>query len=530
MTSGRADGAVLDGYRRQEQFRPQRRENLGMNSRERVRQTPLKRRKVFWLGVLLFLTVVCLTGITVIAIIHFKNSGSEINKVGAGSLIGFGFLLVVVLAWSVYVYAKFGGSSARHSSQRIARHEDPELVATSSPLAMVHSSLPTDISTANNRLRSSVTGSTPQRNVGINSGTTDSSNVRHDMRRERPSGGEARANIDRNNRNSLASPLNSASCRIMRQHHQEGRRSRSLQMCAPEWHLPDIDLPGMRYDSSGSAARFIQHTSLLPPPYHQAHIPSYILPAIYEQPPSSPPPAYDRVFCRRQRSESITSEGSSPNPPSYQSAPPSPSPYSVTPQREGVRPLSSPMNRPLLLSSSFTLAPVPQTRLRATNPSLTRSELSVSCNTSAAASEEQHVICLSNPTSHSSTRTGSSSDAFRCFNQTSCQLRPPSSTPASPVTSSSDNLTPFNVVPLFQSSIGTSPPSLSPRQTTSASQPTAPLTQSGRAVRVTSVPRLLPPKAQQTSVSGDGRENETGTNRQRSNVILVYLSQSTQDN
>ena len=85
-----------------------------------------RRKKLFCLCLLCWLMVLCLTGIIIIAVVHFQSSDSEIDQISAGALIGFGLLLIVVLGWSAIIYAKFqkGSAIARHDSRQYAPREE----------------------------------------------------------------------------------------------------------------------------------------------------------------------------------------------------------------------------------------------------------------------------------------------------------------------------------------------------------------------------------------------------------------------
>lgn len=90
------------------------RESLAFSSSGSLVPFPMWKR-FLWLGILCVLLLTCLVGVLVLAFSHFQSSSVRTTQIRTGALIGFGFLLVAVVAWSVFVYTKLGRSCAPRS-------------------------------------------------------------------------------------------------------------------------------------------------------------------------------------------------------------------------------------------------------------------------------------------------------------------------------------------------------------------------------------------------------------------------------
>lgn len=296
--------------------------------RNSANERSLRRRKIFWLSILCWLMVLCLTAIIIIAVVHFQGSNSEIDQISAGALIGFGVLLIFVLAWAIIIYAKFSRLKAKRRTQQY-RPSREEFVAFAS--SDIYGRGISTISTTNS---------------SSNSRSTERS-AEGDMRtfvyRQRSHDDERRA-IDR----TTQAPITSipSSSRMTSEYHERGPGLVRPQMThLPERHRAETEPQRVFVDTSSRAAR--RHSAPLPPPYQPPMSPPY---RASESLPTdiigTPPPAYDRVCGRSRRCESTTSEDSCLNPPAYQSRPPSPSPgSSAAVPAEGGRHLTVPSHR-----------------------------------------------------------------------------------------------------------------------------------------------------------------------------------------
>ena len=281
------------------------------NRRNSANERSLRRRKIFWLCILCWLMVLCLTAIIIIAVVHFQSSNNEIDQISAGALIGFGVLLIFVLAWSIIIYAKFSRSKARRGTPQY-RPSREEFVAFASS-EIFGRGVSSTISTTNS--------SSHSRSIERSA----DGDMRRFVHRQRYHDDERRA-IDRATQAPITSV--SSSSRITPEYHERGPVLGRQQMThIPERPRTEAEPPRVFVDTSSRAAR--RHSAPLPPPYQPPLSPPYrsseSLPTGFM---GTPPPAYDRVCGRSRRCESTTSEDSCLNPPAYQSRPPSPSPGS----------------------------------------------------------------------------------------------------------------------------------------------------------------------------------------------------------
>lgn len=274
-----------------------------------------RRKKIFCLCILCWLILLCLTGIIIIAVVHFQSSDSDIDQISAGALIGFGVLLIVVLGWSAIVYAKFQkGSSARRadSSRTYVPREEMLAFASSEMYTRGASTIST-----NNSISHSDSS-----NEGIN---------RRFIYRE-PHHDDERRVINPANTRFIINPPGPAvhrSTRMLREYHE-----RTPGVARPQvLHFPErprvyTDPARIVVEANPAARHFRRHSNPLPPPYQPPTAMSR--PLSESLPMGFPPPAYDRVVGRRRsRLESTASEESSLFPPDYQSTPPSPSALSA---------------------------------------------------------------------------------------------------------------------------------------------------------------------------------------------------------
>lgn len=268
-----------------------------------------RRKKIFCLCILCWLMVLCLTGIIIIAVVHFQTSNSEIDQISAGALIGFGLLLIVVLGWSAIIYARFQKrSNPRRDSRPSIPREEILAFASSEIYHRGASTLSTDNS------------------ISRSDSSAESTNRRF-IYRERQHDDERRA-IDPTNTRYVTDPPMLAihrSTRMMQdfQEHVPGV-ARPQVLHFPERPRGNTEPTRMLVDPNRATRQFRRHSNPLPPPYQPpialSHSSSESLPMGF------PPPSYDRVFGRRRRCESTASEDSILYPPDYQSSPPSPSP------------------------------------------------------------------------------------------------------------------------------------------------------------------------------------------------------------
>ena len=281
------------------------------NRRNSTHEASLRRRKIFWLSILCWLMVLCLTAIIIIAVVHFQSSNNEIDQISAGALIGFGVLLIFVVVWLIIIYLKFSRSRARGDTRQF-RQSREEFVAFASSEIFNGRGVSSTISTVNSTSNSRSTEGSAER---------DTQRFLHRQRFHE----DERRRVDRITEAPL--PSISSSSRISREHHERGPGLERPQMPphVPERRRTERGPQRVFVDTSSRAAR--RHSVPLPPPYQPPMSPPY---RISESLPTgvmgTPPPAYDRVCGRNRRLESTTSEDSCLNPPAYQSRPPSPLP------------------------------------------------------------------------------------------------------------------------------------------------------------------------------------------------------------
>lgn len=375
-----ARGGRQDGPPSQTPHEPQTRRNS-------ARQAKLRRRKIFWLCVLCWLMVLCVTAIIIIAVYHFQSTNSEIDQISAGALIGFGALLIFILMWSIIIYAKCNHSKAS-SNSRPYRSSQEEFLAFASTEIFARG-VSSTISTTNS---SSNTRSTEH--------SAEENNRRFNYR-ERHHEDERRA-IDHATETPMTAIPNSA--RMTREYLEHGpaHHGRLQAPHFPERYRAESEPPRISIDSGRNARQYIhRHSEPLPPPYQPPMSPSYRPSENF--PTGTPPPAYDRVCGRSRRCESTTSEDSCLNPPAYQSRPPSPSPGASSPvPLEGGTHLNVPSRRPGMgvghpISSLPTLG-----RVR-------RYDLSPSQSHQSSSFPGSGVVLTENAIYHNSSRARSSS-------------------------------------------------------------------------------------------------------------------------
>ena len=284
------------------------------NRRNSAHETSLRRRKIFWLSILCWLMVLCLTAIIIIAVVHFQSSNNEIDQISAGALIGFGVLLIFVLVWLIIIYLKFNRPRARGDTRQY-RPSSEEFVAFASSELFNGRGVSSTISTVNSTSNSRSTEGSAERDTQRFIYTQRF----HDDERRR---------VDRITEAPL--PSISSSSRITRELHERspGLGRPQLPPHVPERRRTEHDPPRVFVETSSRAAR--RHSAPFPPPYQPPMSPPY---RISESlPTGTPPPAYDRVCGRNRRLESTTSEDSCLTPPAYQSRPPSPGASVAVPQ------------------------------------------------------------------------------------------------------------------------------------------------------------------------------------------------------
>ncbi|XP_068692810.1 uncharacterized protein [Montipora foliosa] len=282
-----------------------------------------RRKRIFCLCILCWIMVLCLTGIIIIAVVHFQSSDSKIDQITAAALIGFGVLLIVVLGWSAILYTKFQKSSSprRDSLRPPAPREDVLAFASSEILARGASTISTNNSMSHSD--SSTEGNPPRRPVFI---------IRE------PPRDDQRRFIDPSHTRFVAyhpAPAIHRSTRVLREYHERAPGVARPQVSRfPEPSRGYTEPPRLVADTDRVIRHVRAHSNPLPPPYQPA-LP-LARPLSESLPMGFPPPAYDRVFGRRRgRCGSTASVESTLYPPDYQSAPPSPShlPPVVAPER-----------------------------------------------------------------------------------------------------------------------------------------------------------------------------------------------------
>ncbi|KAL9975109.1 hypothetical protein ACROYT_G012226 [Oculina patagonica] len=495
--------------------------------RNSANERSLRRRKIFWLSILCWLMVLCLTAIIIIAVVHFQGSNNEIDQISAGALIGFGVLLIFVLAWAIIIYAKFSRLKAkRRSAQYRPSREEFVAFASSEILGRGISTISTTNSSSNSR-------STERSAEG---------EMRRFVYRQR-SNDEERRVIDR----TTQAPTTSipSSSRMTPQYHERGPDLSRPQMThLPERHRAETEPQRVFVDTSSRAAR--RHSAPLPPPYQPPISPPYrtseSLPTDFM---GTPPPAYDRVCGRSRRCESTTSEDSCLNPPAYQSRPPSPSPgSSAAVPVEGGRHLTVPSHRSGMgVVNPVSALPLPG-RVR-------RYEVTPSHPQQSSHLPASGVVLRENVIYHNQPRTRPSSASLSGAQTqviTATRYTPPyyrsTSTPhyhASSHLPSSTSHSAF-VLPRYTPESYTrpvSPPYITNRPPSSRPALAA-LAAPETSTRLSHVPNRPPSPIQETSEVEIQEENACNTNEtttssttttpasdtHRPSVVLVYLSQS----
>lgn len=275
-----------------------------------------RRKRIFCLCILCWLMVLCLTGIIIIAVVHFQSSDSKIDQITAGALIGFGLLLVVVLGWSAFVYSKFqkGSTPRRDSSRPYGQREDILAFASSELLARGASTISTNNSMSHSD--SSTDGNPPRQPVFI---------IREPHRDNRRGRFIADPLHTRRFVTCPPAPAIHRSTRVLREYHERFPGvARPQVLHFPERPRGHTEPPRLTVDTDRSTRHVRAYSNPLPPPY-QPQL-AWGRPLSESLPMGFPPPAYDRVIGRRRgRCGSTASLESTLYPPDYQSSPPSPS-------------------------------------------------------------------------------------------------------------------------------------------------------------------------------------------------------------
>ena len=267
-----------------------------------------RRKKIFCLCILCWFIVLCLTGIIVIAVVHFQSSSSRIDQISAGALIGFGLLLIVVLGWTAILYNRFQKSSSITRQDSRAYPPREEMLAFASSDLFGGRGVST-ISTDNS---------------ASHSDSSSDGTSRRFISRERHYDDERRVIDPVNTRYITDAPITvfHPSNRMVRHY-----RDRVPGVARPQHlHFPErsrlaIEAPRFYIDRSRGTRHVRTHSNPLPPPY-QPPVPTR--PLSESLPMGFPPPAYERVIGRMRRFDSTVSEESNLYPPDYQSSPPSP--------------------------------------------------------------------------------------------------------------------------------------------------------------------------------------------------------------
>lgn len=267
-----------------------------------------RRKKIFCLCILCWFIVLCLTGIIVIAVVHFQSSSSKIDQISAGALIGFGLLLIVVLGWTAILYSRFQKSSS------IARQDSRAYPPREEMLAFASSDLFSG--------RGVSTISTD--NSASHSDSSSDGTSRRFISRERHYDDERRV-IDPVNTRYITDPpitVFHPSNRMVRHYRDRVPGvARPQHLYFPERSRLAIEAPRFYIDRSRGTRHVRTHSNPIPPPY-QPPVP--VRPLSESLPMGFPPPAYERVIGRMRRFDSTVSEESNLYPPDYQSSPPSP--------------------------------------------------------------------------------------------------------------------------------------------------------------------------------------------------------------
>ena len=337
-------------------------ESLTFPSSESINSLPLWKR-FLWMGILCVLIVTCLIGIMVLAFSHFQSTDAQTVQIRTGALIGFGFLLAAVLIWTVFVYTKLG----RLCSARRNERTGGEFIALAA--ATVSTSVERSVG--------------PRERCPPTSAATNNTSTAVSRRVE-----TSVTPIGRNLASTMNSTANNGNVSLVHQHEGVRVNGGGLFVAHEMQRVPisrgfQIERPRTIVDDRRTMRRFIE-TSQLPPAYRSLPLPQeYVqqgfsiirngnalfqpnnlqfIPASYGEiarihsegfqtrinhcrvssqflesratlspppyrPPAlflgraSPPPAYDSIISRRTARYSESS-----NPPSYQSAPPSPVP------------------------------------------------------------------------------------------------------------------------------------------------------------------------------------------------------------
>ena len=475
-----------------------------------------RRKKIFCLCILCWLMVLCLTGIIIIAVVHFQSSDSEIDQISAGALIGFGLLLIVVLGWSAIVYTRFQKRSSprRDSSRQTIPREEMLAIASSEIYARGASTIST-----NNSLS--------------HSDSSGEGNNHRFIYRDRHLEDERRFIASVNTRYMVAPPAPPVqrSTRMAREYHERVpgvARPQVLHFPERPRLYPDPSRQGIEPDRP--SGYFRRHSNPLPPPY----LPPIAVtrPVSESLPMGFPPPAYDRVVGRRRRCGSTASEESTLYPPDYQSTPPSPSNLQNVAPAERRTSLNVPPEQPRIdlgIQISSTLPPLRRaTRLDSSSSQEQPTHLPSSGVSPGGSVLLYHSPSRLSPVLHSAAQVSTSSVARYpppYYRSAAPQFLSPSSSSSSPLLS-----------PMSVSSRG----SESPARSHTASP--VYLTNNRSPFRSRSMLSLTAPENTiQESVDHDEQEENEEESRndttssdnqadeQTPNVVLVYLSQSQEE-
>lgn len=471
------------------------------------REASSRRKKIFCLCILCWLMVLCLTGIIIIAVVHFQSSDSKIDQISAGALIGFGLLLIVVLGWSAIVYSRFQKRSSprRDSSRRTIPREEMLAIASSEIYTRGASTIST-----NNSLS--------------HSDSSSEGNTHRFIYRDRHRDDERRFVASVNTRYMVAPPAPPVqrSTRMVREY-PGVVRPQVLHFPERPRLYPDPSRQGIEPDRP--SGHFRRYSNPLPPPYLP---PIAVTRPISESLPMGfPPPAYDRVVGRRRRCESTASEESTLYPPDYQSTPPSPSNVQNVAPAERRTSLNVPPEQPRIdlgIQISSTLPPL----RRATRLDSSSSQEQPTHLPSSGVSPGGSVLYNSpsrlSPVPQTAAQLSTSSLA-RYYRSTAPHFLSPPNSSTSPLLS-----------PMSVSSRGSESPArshtASPVYLTNSRSPFRSRSMLSLTAPENTIPESVDHEEQEENEEESRNDTTSSGNRadeQAPNVVLVYLSQSQEE-
>ena len=500
------------------------------NRRNSANQASLRRRKIFWVCILCWLVLFCLTAIIIIAVVHFQSSNNEIDQISAGALIGLGVLLVFVLLWSVVIYFKFYRSKARRNSQqyRPSREEFVAFASTEIFPRGVSSTISTINSTSNSRsTNSSAEGNNPRRPI-YRERRYDDERRYYDERRVIDHVVEAPIP-------SIPSSTRMAREYIVRDPAGLGRPHVTVSHL-PESRRTETESPRIFVDSGRRAPprQYSRHSCPLPPPYQPPVSPSYR--PTESLPTGTPPPAYDRVCGRMRRCESTTSEDSCLHPPAYQSRPPSPSSGGISTGVDATMYENVPSQRPRLVVGRPVSMQLPVESIRRYDLSTSQQRQPLSFPVSGRVISENDIHphpSRSRPVSPPAIQT-TAITSMAHYNQPRYRSPAPPRYHLSSHLPRSTSLSSLALArgPPESTTRPVSPPYLTARSP--FSRPVFALSAPESTARITHAPNRPPSPIQETTEDNQGEngnnKNETPTTEtsepRRPSVVLVYLSQS----